>query len=163
VDHAVLQIDVDPHQVQRFIEPHAGADQHGHERPDVVVALTEQLLNFAGGLEPHERSLRHLEVADEPHRIFGAPPLLDEVAAGRGQRSEQRVDRGVADGFLAVLERRAQIDQLGLRDLHDRRAVERRANVEPHAIRVLVVRALVRDRAQSRIERVAQRALRVGR
>jgi hypothetical protein len=41
VDHAVLQIDVGPHQMQRFIETHAGAYEHSHERADVVVALAE--------------------------------------------------------------------------------------------------------------------------
>jgi hypothetical protein len=53
----------------------------------------------------------------------------------------------------------AEIDQLRLRDLHDRRAVERGPHVEPHAIGVLVVRALVLDRAEPAIERIAERAL----
>jgi hypothetical protein len=85
--------------------------------------------------------------------------LLDEVAERRRQRSEQGVDRGVADRLFALLQRRAKIDQLRLRDLHERRAIERRAYVEPHPALVLVVRALILDRAEPRIERVAERAL----
>jgi hypothetical protein len=133
VDHTVLQIDVDPHEVKRFIETHAGADQYGHERSDVVVALAQELLHFAGGLQPYERPLGHLEIPDELERVLRAPTLLDEIAVRRRERSEQRVDRCVADRLLALLERRAKIDQLRLRDLHERRAVERRAHVEPHA------------------------------
>jgi hypothetical protein len=48
VDHAVLQIDVGPHQMQRFIETHAGANEHRNERADVVVACAQELLHLAG-------------------------------------------------------------------------------------------------------------------
>ncbi len=33
MDHAVGEIDVDPREVQRFIEPQAGADEDGDEGP----------------------------------------------------------------------------------------------------------------------------------
>lgn len=122
-------------------------------------ALAQQLLHFAGRLEPQERAFGDLEVADELEWILGAPALLDEVAVGGGQRGEEGVDRRVADRLLTFLQRRAQVDQLRLRDLHERRAVERRAYVEPHPALVLVMRALVLDRAEPRVERVAHGAL----
>ena len=114
---------------------------------------------FDGGLVPDERTLGDVEIADELHRSFGAPTLLDEVAVGRRQRGELRVDRGVADRLIALLERGAQVDPLRLRDLHERRAVEDRAHVEAHPTLVLVARALVLDRLEPRVERVARGAL----
>jgi len=70
-------------------------------------------------LKPQERPLGDLEVADKLERILGAPALLDEVTVGRRKRGEEDVDHGVADRLLALLERRAEVDQLGLRD-HER-------------------------------------------
>ena len=88
VDYAMGEVDVDPHQVQRFVEAHASADQDRDERPDVVVTRGEKLLNFASGLQPAERALGDFKVADELERVLGAPALLDEVAVRGGERGE---------------------------------------------------------------------------
>jgi hypothetical protein len=58
MDHAVREIDVDPREVQRFIEPQAGADEDGDEGPDVVVASAEELLD--------------LQILDQLERVLGA-------------------------------------------------------------------------------------------
>jgi hypothetical protein len=68
--------------VECFIEPQAGADEDGDESPDVVVACAEELLDLSRWLEPGERSLRYLQILDQPKRVLGAPALLDEVAIG---------------------------------------------------------------------------------
>ncbi|MBX3157211.1 MAG: hypothetical protein KF773_14645 [Deltaproteobacteria bacterium] len=100
-----------------------------------------------------------LERLDELGRVVAAPTLLDEVVERRGERGEQAVDGRGGERFVALAEVAAELDQLRLRDLHDRRAVEGRAHVEPHAVGVLVVRALVLDRTQPAVQRVPERPL----
>lgn len=82
--------------------------------------------------------------------------LLGEVSVRSRERREQRVERRVPDRLVALLERRTKLDQLCLRDLHERRAVEHRSDVELHPALVLVVRSLILDCREPGIERVAR-------
>ena len=47
MDHTVDEIDVDPREVECFIEPQAGADEDGDKGLDVVVACAEELLDLS--------------------------------------------------------------------------------------------------------------------